>query len=186
MRIESVQCNHCGAPLELPESARFATCRHCGSQLAVHRSADVVTTEVMERVASTVEQMADEVRELRVQSELQRMAAEWESERQSLLVRGKHGSVQEPSEVMGIMTMVLAGGIGVAFAVFAFNSGFAAGALMGFVVAGIGLFSGWQILQKAERFRAARQRYDRRRAAIVSGDSAGKRVDFQLPPDGSS
>lgn len=182
MRTESVQCNHCGAPLELPESARFATCRHCGSPLAVHRSADVVTTEVMERVAETVEQMADQVRELRVQTELQRLASEWESERQSLLVRGKHGSVHEPSETMGISTIVIAVVIGLFFAGFAINSGFAMGAFMGLVVMGIGVFSGWQILQKSQQLQLARQRYDRRRMAAVRGDFTEQPLRFDSPP----
>lgn len=29
MRLISVNCNHCGAPLEVAEEVRFVTCAYC-------------------------------------------------------------------------------------------------------------------------------------------------------------
>ena len=39
MRTIALQCNHCGAPLQVSESARFVTCTHCGTQLTIRQQA---------------------------------------------------------------------------------------------------------------------------------------------------
>ena len=38
VKVDSVACNHCGAPLQVGSGTRFVTCAHCGSQLEVHRT----------------------------------------------------------------------------------------------------------------------------------------------------
>lgn len=167
MNIESVQCNNCGAPLELPESARFATCRHCGAQLAVHRSTAAVTTEVLERVAAQVDRVADEVQQLRIQNELQRLDMNWERERQKLFVRTKNGPAREPTEASGIVVMVIACVMALVFGGVAASNGFGAGIVGAVLMALGGVFAGFQIMNKSRQMRTARSRYQTQRSRVL-------------------
>ncbi|MFO0901532.1 MAG: hypothetical protein U0939_00950 [Pirellulales bacterium] len=181
MNIESIQCNHCGAPLELPESAKFATCRHCGSQLAVHRTASAVTTEVLQRVATQVEEMADEVRKLRLETSLSRMDREWEKRREGYLVHSKNGKPHEPSEVGGVIAMVF----GVVFAAFGIGMG-GPGILVGLLGCGVTIVMGVLQINSAQQFRAAKRRHELARLAAIRAandqDDEGQSGGDAAPP----
>ena len=45
MEAEAVDCNNCGAPLEVLESTNFATCNHCGSRLRILREASATFSQ---------------------------------------------------------------------------------------------------------------------------------------------
>ena len=47
-QVVSVNCNHCGAPLEVPQGTHFVTCQHCGARLQIHMNGGVVYTELLE------------------------------------------------------------------------------------------------------------------------------------------
>ena len=166
MRIESIQCNHCGAPLELPESAKFASCRHCGSQLAVHRTPSAVTTEVLQRVASQVEEMAVEVRKLRLESSLTRLDRDWEKQREGFMIHGKNGSRREPSEVGGAIAMV----VGVVFALFGMGMG-GPGIIVGLLGGGMAIVMGIVQITSAQQFRAAKRRHESARLTVMRAQS---------------
>lgn len=166
MSTEPVVCNQCGAPLDIPSSARFATCRHCGSSLAVNRSPSVVTTEVIERVADAVDKMAADVADLKRRSDLQEVDDAWESERKRFLIQTKNG-VTEPSETAGIMTAVIGVLAGLFFAYTAFSMGFAIGALFGVAFIVFALFAGISNVNRARALEDARRRYQSRRAAAI-------------------
>jgi len=70
MELESLNCDHCGAPLEISLTANYVKCNHCGSQLAVRRSATATFTEKVEQLAETTEQLAEQVSDLTRQSKL--------------------------------------------------------------------------------------------------------------------
>ena len=38
MNAETLNCNNCGAPINVPAAAKYATCAHCGTQLAIRRT----------------------------------------------------------------------------------------------------------------------------------------------------
>lgn len=48
MKIIEVNCNHCGALLQVNEDTRFATCGSCKSRLAVRHSETATFTSVLE------------------------------------------------------------------------------------------------------------------------------------------
>ncbi len=48
MRVISLTCDKCRAPLEIPAKTEFVTCTYCSSRLAVQRSGNAVDTEVLE------------------------------------------------------------------------------------------------------------------------------------------
>ena len=47
MSLDRLNCNNCGAWLEVAPSANFVTCRECGARLAVHRTSTSTYTEVL-------------------------------------------------------------------------------------------------------------------------------------------
>jgi DNA-directed RNA polymerase subunit RPC12/RpoP len=65
MQLTPVNCNHCGASLEIPSAARFVTCRYCNSQLQVHRSETTITTEVLQRIDQNTASMAEDLQAIR-------------------------------------------------------------------------------------------------------------------------
>jgi DNA-directed RNA polymerase subunit RPC12/RpoP len=123
MRLEQMDCNNCGAPLEVPENVQFARCAHCGSRLRVHRDTSVHYTEVLDRIEKSTQRLEGEVRALQLQLELRDLDDAWEKERQGLMLKDEKGQLRVPSRDAGfgilaamaaiavvIGIMVLAGG----------------------------------------------------------------------------
>ena len=175
MKLEKVVCNSCAAPLEIPESANFIRCNHCSTQLAVRRNQNITFTEQMEELADRAEELSDrtaelseQVESLRIQNEIASLDREWEQERRTYMVRGKHGHQHIPSELGSI-----AGGIiAVVFGIFwtsqaaqMAGGGFAAFGVL-FILVGIG--TSIYGFVKAGRYREAKERYSRRRRELES------------------
>jgi hypothetical protein len=142
MALESLDCNNCGAPIEVPEGVQFMRCGHCGSRLKVHRDASAHYTEVLERIEKTTRQLEDEVRTLRLQNEIRDLDEAWRVRRESLLVRNKDGSLSRPSAAGGIVSMIVTIFIGIFWSVGTVSAGAPAifplfGVLL--VIVGIGM-----------------------------------------------
>lgn len=177
MKLLSVKCNDCGAPLEVAESTRFVTCNHCGSQLAVQRTASSVFTEKLEQLSQKTDQIAGNLEVIRLQNELERIDREWAMERESLLVRGKEGQVHEPSGSSSLVGAFVAIMVGTGWMIFTSRMGAPAiFPLFGlvFIIAGVaGAFSGHS---RANRFNAARSRHETARQELLKqlGDLRGR------------
>ena len=78
MKLISVCCNHCGAPLDVSEQSRFVTCSHCNSRLIVQHTGNAVYTELLESLQQRTEEIADEVELLRLQADLTQLESDWE------------------------------------------------------------------------------------------------------------
>jgi DNA-directed RNA polymerase subunit RPC12/RpoP len=91
MPTTSLLCDNCGAPLDVPDTARYATCGHCGSRLAVQRNATAAWTEVAERIAGDTGRINEGVTLLTLQAELERLDREWEMQQGKVSRRGKDG-----------------------------------------------------------------------------------------------
>lgn len=78
MSSTALLCNHCGAPLDVPDAARYATCGHCGSRLAIQRNRSAAWTEVAGQIAEDTGQINEGVALLTLQAELERLDREWE------------------------------------------------------------------------------------------------------------
>jgi DNA-directed RNA polymerase subunit RPC12/RpoP len=109
MRIESLDCNKCGAPLEVPENVNFVRCGHCGARLKVHREKAAHYTEVLDQIQESTRALRNEVQVLRLQNELRDLDEAWRMRREKLMVHDKHGRASKPSAVVG----VIMGAIGV-------------------------------------------------------------------------
>jgi hypothetical protein len=124
MQLTPVNCNHCGASLEIPQGARFVTCRYCNSQLQIHRTDSTVTTEVLQRIDQNTATMAQDLQVIRHESEVERLDREWQLRQAELLVRDKHGSASPPSAAGGILSAVFMAIIGIVVLIggFSFSS----------------------------------------------------------------
>jgi len=112
VKLESINCGNCGAPLEIPETAQFVTCNHCRSSLAVKRMDSITLTEKLEQTNERLDQTERKLAELVYRNELAEENRRWERQRDSLMVTDKHGNKSKPSALAGglvlIVTLVMA------------------------------------------------------------------------------
>jgi len=164
METISLTCNNCGAPLRVPDSAKFVTCNHCDAQLAIHRNANATFTEQLDKIAETTDQLADAVTQLTRQNEIARIDREWAMEKQDYMITGKHGHRHLPNEVSSVIGGVVAVGFGI-FWTIATASSSAPGffPLFGVLFVCIGIGVSIHGFVKAQGYREAQRRYRRRR-----------------------
>ena len=109
MQVESLSCNNCGAPIDVPANANYATCAHCGSRLAIKRTETAAYTEVLSRIDERTGQMSEDLAVIKAQNELEQVDREWQLEREQYLERNKDGSSSVPST--GRTVALIVGGI---------------------------------------------------------------------------
>lgn len=76
----SLVCNHCGAPLQPPASARFITCEHCGSTLEIKSEGGAAFTAVIERVEALgqrADQLTEKLEIVELNNELEELYRQW-------------------------------------------------------------------------------------------------------------
>src|SRR5262245_34344788 len=113
MTLESLSCNHCGAPIEVPAAAKYATCAHCGSRLAIRRTGTAAYTEVLEEISDRTARMEKDLGAIRLQNELERIDREWQTHRERFMVHHKNGSSGPPNATAGLIGGALAAAFGV-------------------------------------------------------------------------
>ena len=168
MRVESVSCNNCGAPLEVGAGTNYVTCGHCGSRLAVRRTGSSAYTELLEEIDQKTDVMARQLAELRHHAELERIDREWEQERRGFLTTDKRGNTHEPTTAGAILVGVVFVGFGLFFAVTSWNM--RAPCLfpvVGLGFAGLGAYFVIAGPAKAKEYQRAQEAYRRRRAAVT-------------------
>lgn len=176
MRITKVCCQGCGANLEVDETIRFVTCNYCHARLEVVHDTSTTHTRLLEELDQRTESMAKDIKVLKLENELERLDREWESTRQAMMIRGKNGSVSEPSAtsatfggimavVMGVVWMVLTGSTP-APPIFP---------MFGLVFIGAGIFGMVSGNGKASEFENLRSRYQARLGELISQIEAEKR-----------
>ena len=176
MKLLTLSCNECGAPLEVPESAKFVTCGFCSSRLAVQHTSNAVYTEALEKIGKQTEQLAQDVETIKLQNQLERLDREWTQECEQYMVHDKSGKhlPNATGSAIGAVVMVV-------FGIFWMGLAVSIGApcffpLFGifFIVAAICI--GISGMNKAGGYEQAHKRYQRRRhellGRIQSRDSA--------------
>lgn len=168
MQVESVNCNKCGAPLEVSASTNYVTCSHCGSRLAIKRTGTSSFTETLEKLDQKTDAMAQQLAELRHHAELERIDREWELERQSFLSTDKQGNKHEPSAAGGIIGGIILIVFGLFFAISSGTMG-APGLFpcAGIAFAGFGVFLMIAGPKRAGEFQRAKEAYQRRRVSVT-------------------
>ena len=136
MKLLTLACQHCGAPLEVPAKVKHLTCQFCGTRLQVQKAGSAAYTETLGEVAENVAKVAATTEQLRIEQEIARLDREWQLGRERFMVRGKDGQLSVPGKtgvlvvgalvvVFGIFWTIMASGIaaGVGFGVHSAGGG---------------------------------------------------------------
>lgn len=153
----------------MDETIRFVTCNYCAAKLEVVHGESVTHTRQLDRIEQTTSQLASNLKVIELQNEIERLDREWDRDREGMLVRGKHGSVSEPSAAGALVGGVIAVIFGIFWVAMAAGSG-APGLfpLFGLVFIGVAVFSIIRGTSKADRFQRSRGSYETRRAELLA------------------
>lgn len=179
MPTESLICNSCGAPLEVPTSANFVSCNHCGTQLSINRSSDVTFTKQLARIEETTEALTEQLRELNTYQRLEALERDWRSRQMRFMLTSKNGKSYAPSKKMAIGSGLAATAFGVLWTIMAIaitssapNFGpFAAAKvifpLFGLVFVGVAIWGAVQGYQMTEKLEHAEREYQQERQSLL-------------------
>src|SRR5262249_11469078 len=151
MPMQAVHCNGCGNKIEVPSTARYITCARCGASLVVRHEGGAWFTESPPepRRAGRLDddgpmrEVAGRLEELERQSEIARLAREWEIERESYMLTGRYGYRSLPSTGVAAFTGIVAvigGGLWTIFAFSLVSSGPFGGSGPGMIFPCFGVF----------------------------------------------
>ncbi|MCD0461922.1 hypothetical protein [Roseiconus lacunae] len=178
MKVIPLNCNHCGAPLEVAANARFVTCGFCDARLSIQHIGNSYSTEVLEDLRATTDQIARDIKEIKSSTAIERLDKQWEHQRFNHMVTDKHGGQHLPSKGGA----VFGGGLIVAFGLFwtimAFgitSAGRMSGApgvigifpVFGLIFIAAGVFNMFRIVKKADAYQHEQSNYLRERRRLL-------------------
>lgn len=168
MKITKVCCQGCGADLQVDENVRYVTCNYCHARLEVVHDPSVTHTRLMEKLEKTTERMAGNLQVIELQNELARLDREWEQERESFMVTGKHGHRSLPSSAGSAIGGVVAVVFGVIWMGGAASMGAPAPFVMfGLVFVGFAIFNAVNGASKATAHQSAEARHQSLRSELI-------------------
>lgn len=188
MKIIALNCNHCGAPLEVPAKARFVTCGFCEAKLAVEHTGNSYSTSVLEDLKQTTEQIARDVAAIKSSTAIEKLDAQWERSRSQHMVTGKHGHQSLPTKGGAIAAGVFIAGFGLFWTIMAAGITGAGGRmgapgvfrifpLFGILFIAFGLFNAFRIYSKAESYEKDIRDYQRQRRELISKEKKSGAFD---------
>ncbi|MFG0288402.1 MAG: hypothetical protein ACF8CQ_09510 [Rhodopirellula sp. JB044] len=166
MKLLSLCCNHCGAPIEVRKSAKFVTCGYCNAHLAIHHTGSSYSTELLEEIKQTTDTLVRDVAKLKGDSEIDRLDREWEQERLEYMSTNKNGTHSVPDK--GTATVM--GGFVAVFGIFwtvGAGIAFPPMALFGLIFVCMSVWGIIHTCAKADQYNNAKQRYHERRRQLI-------------------
>lgn len=184
MELETLSCNNCGVPIDVPTGTNFVNCGYCKSRLAIKKTASSSYTEVLDKIGEHTEkirantaQIATDLssikvhsdvglRERKLQRDLERLDREWSSSQ--VAFRDKSGQLPNSSRASMILVgsgVVMAIGVLGAFSGSGNFSSLETG-LMIFCLAFPGLPIGLSRLNKVNQYSQAYSGYVATRADL--------------------
>jgi hypothetical protein len=159
-------CNLCGASLEINPKTNFATCSKCGTKLAIVRTPTSIFTEVVD--AESVGKLADQLNELALQTELNRIDLEWQREREKYMIQTQYGKFI-PGKNDGIMFFLFLLVVGIVFIISAatLNPASVPGIMFGIFPIIIGIAALVLFNSRFVDYKRAESEYTRRREAVI-------------------
>ena len=167
MKVLSLNCNHCGAPIDAPVKAKFVTCSFCDARLTVQRTGSSYSTEILEELQATTQSIARDVAKIKTRSEVEDLDRSWTLERSNYMVQGKHGHVSKPSKTGAIVMGVFMGGFGLFWSTIAMGMGGGVFSLFGFLFVAMAIFTSINMFTKADAYERAEARYRRKRRELM-------------------
>ncbi|MFC7336340.1 hypothetical protein ACFQY0_04055 [Haloferula chungangensis] len=176
MKITKVCCQGCGADLEVDEAIRFVNCNYCGAKLEVIHDATTTHTRLLEKLERQTGEMAEDLKVIRLQNDLEKLDREWDREMQGFMVTGKNGERSIPSAGGS----VVGGGVAIVFGVIWMSIAGSIGApgpfvLFGLVFIGFAFFGMVNGATKANRYQGAQRQMEARRRALIGEIERAKR-----------
>ena len=170
MQLETLTCNSCGAPLQVPESTNYLKCNHCSAELAVRRTNDATFTEQLHKLVEHTEQLSEQIDELTTLNEIAALDRRWDMQRESFMVQDKHGKRYLPTEGRSLAMGVFTTAGGAIWMAVALGQGAGSFAMFGLLFIGFGIAASLWGFKKAGEFRRARRRYRRQRRELRQTD----------------
>ena len=115
MEIIKINCNSCGANLNLPETVNYFQCSFCGSNLKLVKDKDVLFTEVLDDLVEKTESISQDTRIIKIEKAIERLDRDWESKKEALGMEEKDASTSSP------FAMIISGILMIGFMVFMFS-----------------------------------------------------------------
>lgn len=168
VKLEKLSCNSCGAPLEVPETAKFVTCNHCSTRLAVRRTETATFTEQLENLEAGQDQLRERLEKVELENQLAELERDWEREKAQFLSEEKHGVKRLPANA-DVTGWVVVAVMGILLTV-ALGSSDSSAAICGVFAAAIGVCKAAFLRSKMRDYNAALDRYQRRRHKLLNGD----------------
>lgn len=169
MKVTKVCCQGCGADLQIDDTLRFVTCNYCHTRLEVVHDTTVTHTRLLDKIEKNTGELAGKIKVLELQNDLERLDREWDSRRQTLLVRNKQGHISEPSSAGSMIGGIFA----VVFGIFWIGMASSMGApgffpLFGIVFVGFAIFSMVNGMAKANAYRNHQGTYEIQREQLIN------------------
>lgn len=178
IELQKLSCNSCGAPLEVLQSANFATCNHCSTQLAIRRTSTATFTEQLEGLATRQAELQERLRIAELDNQIARIDLEWQCEREQYLVGGNGGANQEPTETMPLIGLIF-GFVGVVMLLASILAIEWLGP--GLILVAFGLIYYCWGTAKVRGFKNAETRYQQKRKYLTRERSAEKPIMASEP-----
>ena len=161
MEIESLACNGCGGPLQVPQSANYVTCNHCGSQLAIRRTESTTYTKQLDAIETKQDELIEKIDRLERTNLVAQLDREWQQERSRFMITDKTGQKHVPSKGTALASFVVAGfGVGWVLLTGLSSPSFA---VFGVIFTGMAIAQGIATSNKSTKYRQAKRRYEKRR-----------------------
>ena len=165
MELETLSCNSCGGPLEVPDTVNYVTCAHCSTRLVVKRSSSAAFTEQLDAIEAQQDLVLDKLSRLEKENQLARLDRDWERHKQQYMIADKRGHKHEPTS-MSVFGPLVGGVCGIGFMFFAVGSGNGAVIPFGLLFIAVGVVTAMVNRAKHKDFLKARRRYRKQRTAV--------------------
>ncbi len=166
MKVTKVCCQGCGADLQIDETIRFVTCNYCNARLEVVHDTTVMHTRQLDKIEKTTDQLANKVKILELQNDLERLDREWDKLQQSFLARDENGNTSQPSAVGSIFGGVVMICAGIIFIAVTGSMNAPVFLPFGLVIIGIAIFMMIKGTSEAQDYQFQLERYEARRQQI--------------------
>jgi len=176
MNITKVCCQGCGADLEVNEDIRFVTCNYCHCRLEIVHDKTVTHSKLLEKIEQKTDEMADDLKVIRLQNDLEKLDREWSMKAESFMVANKEGVKSVPTATGSVVGGVFAVVAGIIWMVAASSMGapgvFPLFGLVFIAIAVVGMVRG---AGKAGGYSTAKSVHDQERRKLLGEIEAAKR-----------
>ncbi len=169
MKVTKVCCQGCGADLQIDETIRFVTCNYCNARLEIVHDATVTHTRQLDKIERTTHQLANNLKVIELQNDLERLDREWTHDRNGFLSRDKNGNLSEPSAIGSIII----GMVVIIFGIFFIGTAMSHGApsfqpMFGLAFIGMAVFGIIRGTTNAGNYRTRLNDYETQRHTLIS------------------